>query len=482
MCVCKQDKRFVIDFLSPPARVDQVTAYCIAPRGNQCGGRNIISNWNSQYGRAIGAGVGKHEAWQRKLPQVCSLSDHPEEIEFVDANTDKEHPLAGVVLCLTSVLPEQRVSAIELLLSLIAVRGYETTDTSLFQTELATIASQMGAIHKFDLTSDVTHLLVGETNTPKYKFVARERPDVKVLKPEWIQALRESWMQGGDTDLRTLEEQYRLPTFSGLSICITGFEDSELQLLGYCSSLATADNHTVALRNHLEDTATAHGAEFRKDLTKSVTHLVSRNTEGQKYKFATQWNIKVVTMKWFNDSIERGMVLEETLYHPLLPAEQQGAGAWNRSIPTVRENTSSAETGSNPRPRKLRRMASAKLEHQNENIWGDIVGTGFEGSDPKKSKTSQQSNGGSAPAKDRPVLQEAKSFASATTFADTTEAQPAPRKQAPEPAANSHKGFLHGCYFFIFGFSSKQVRIVAIMVHGGKIRLTPCRQMCCASI
>lgn len=101
------------------------------------------------------------------------------------------------------------------------------TDFSI-QTELATIASQMGATHKFDLTSDVTHLLVGETNTPKYKFVARERPDVKVLKPEWIQALRESWMQGGDTDLRTLEEQYKLPTFSGLSICITGFEDSGL--------------------------------------------------------------------------------------------------------------------------------------------------------------------------------------------------------------------------------------------------------------
>lgn len=37
-------------------------------------------------------------------------SKHPEEIEFVDANTDKEHPLVGVVLCLTSVLPEQRVS------------------------------------------------------------------------------------------------------------------------------------------------------------------------------------------------------------------------------------------------------------------------------------------------------------------------------------------------------------------------------------
>lgn len=86
----------------------------------------------------------------------------------------------------------------------------------------------MGATHKFDLTSDVTHLLVGETNTPKYKYVARERSDVVVLMPEWIEAVRQSWIQGGDTDIKALEEQYKFPTFAGLSICITGFDDCEL--------------------------------------------------------------------------------------------------------------------------------------------------------------------------------------------------------------------------------------------------------------
>lgn len=102
------------------------------------------------------------------------------------------------------------------------------TNTSLrAQTDLATIACQMGATHKFDLTSDVTHLLVGEVNTPKYKFVARERADVVVLKPEWVEAVRQAWMQGEDTDIRALEEQYKLLTFTGLSICLTGFEDSE---------------------------------------------------------------------------------------------------------------------------------------------------------------------------------------------------------------------------------------------------------------
>jgi hypothetical protein len=115
----------------------------------------------------------------------------------------------------------------------------------------------MGAVHKYDLTSDVTHLLVGETNTEKYKFVARERSDVLVLVPEWIEAVRQSWMDGGDTDLHALEQKYRLPTFHGLSICVTGFEDrkcyqdwriKKISLLtrvqSFVSKLSTGNNHS----------------------------------------------------------------------------------------------------------------------------------------------------------------------------------------------------------------------------------------------
>ncbi|KAI9928125.1 hypothetical protein ASPWEDRAFT_131595 [Aspergillus wentii DTO 134E9] len=326
--------------------------------------------------------------------------------------SNKELPLAGVVLCFTSILPEQR-------------------------TDLATVASQMGAIHKFDLTSDVTHLIVGEINTPKYKFVARERSDVTVLKPEWIEAVRQSWMQGEDTDIRALEEHHRLPTFAGLSICITGFED-------------------MAFRNYVQNTAAANGAEFKKDLTKGVTHLVALNTEGQKYKFATQWNIKVVTVKWFSDSIERGMVLEETLYHPLLPQEKQGAGAWNRSLPAAKEKVPLNDSSSNPRPRKLRRIASAKLGDQNEGIWGDIVGTGFENTDLKGSRDSQPKSNGPVPSRSASVIQEAKSFASETTFPDAQGSH----QQTPEIASNRQDGFLQDCYFFVSGFSSRQTSVL----------------------
>lgn len=166
-----------------------------------------------------------------------------------------------------------------------------------------------------------------------------------------------------------------------------------------------------------------------------------------------------MTIKWFSDSIERGMVLEETLYHPLLPPEQQGAGAWNKSVPVVKEKPSGTDSSnpSNPRPRKLRRMASAKLEHQNEGIWGDIVGSGFENPDPKGSDGNQARKNAPVPKKAAPVLQEAKSFASATPSVEPQSQRP--REQVSDASANGLEGFLHGCFFFISGFSSKQVCI-----------------------
>ena len=90
---------------------------------------------------------------------------------------------------------------------------------------MAAIAEQMGAIHKLDLTSDVTHLIVGNVNTPKYQYVAKDRQDIKVLRPEWVAALRTSWMEGGETDVAALEEEHKLPAFAGLQICVTGFDD-----------------------------------------------------------------------------------------------------------------------------------------------------------------------------------------------------------------------------------------------------------------
>lgn len=83
----------------------------------------------------------------------------------------------------------------------------------------------MGAIHRYDLTMDVTHLIVGEYNTPKYRYVAKERPDVKPMTIGWIDAVRSLWIQDKEIDVHALEREHALPTFHFLKFSMTGCDD-----------------------------------------------------------------------------------------------------------------------------------------------------------------------------------------------------------------------------------------------------------------
>ena len=213
----------------------------------------------------------------------------------------------------------------------------------------------MGATHKLDLTSDVTHLIVGSISTPKYRYVAKDRPDIKVLQPSWIEAVRESWMEGSDVDVEALEREHRTPSFKDLQICVTGFQD-------------------IVLRNEIAHTAESHGATYHGDLTKDVSHLIAQKPEGAKYKAAKSWDLQVVSLKWFEDSIVRGMALDEKLYDPMMPAEEQGIGAF-KQLPNQRTSLGKRKSDGESQDaakKKLRRTASTRLESQSQDMWQDI--------------------------------------------------------------------------------------------------------------
>lgn len=213
----------------------------------------------------------------------------------------------------------------------------------------------MGATHRLDLTSDVTHLIVGDPDTPKYKFVARERSDVKCMLPSWIESLRAKWLEGGEINVVILEIEHKLPTFHGLRVCVTGFDDLEY-------------------RKRLEDHITDNGGEYRGNLTKDITHLIAKEASGQKFNYAAQWNIKTVSVEWLDQSLERGMILEESLYHLALPVSERGKNAWLRrtsSTTSLGKRSREQELGSG-NARKLRRTASARLSSQNLGLWADI--------------------------------------------------------------------------------------------------------------
>lgn len=118
-----------------------------------------------------------------------------------------------------------------------------------------------------------------------------------------------------------------------------------------------------------------NGGEYRANLTKDVTHLIAKQPAGQKYKYAMTWEIKTVAVEWLEQSLERGMILEEGLFNLLLPEQERGRDAW------IRKTTSSVSLGKRDRDddlapqnaRKLRRTASARLECHNDGLWTDIV-------------------------------------------------------------------------------------------------------------
>lgn len=88
--------------------------------------------------------------------------------------------------------------------------------------------------------------------------------------------------------------------------------------------------------------------------------------------------MKIVSLDWFEQSLERGMVLDEALYNPTLPHEERGKDAWIRienPSPALGKRVRDAEQPQplNPSRRKLRRAASTKLGSQGDALWAEIV-------------------------------------------------------------------------------------------------------------
>jgi len=92
---------------------------------------------------------------------------------------------------------------------------------------LQSAAREMGAATTLDLTLDVTHLVVnGNTSTAKYKYVAKSRPEVKVVTETFVQEARKIWMSGGMPDISALEDTHKAPALLGVHVSLTGFSTS----------------------------------------------------------------------------------------------------------------------------------------------------------------------------------------------------------------------------------------------------------------
>ncbi|OAR01687.1 hypothetical protein LLEC1_02200 [Akanthomyces lecanii] len=317
-----------------------------------------------------------------------------------DYSLDPTKPLLGIVVCCTSIPTEQR-------------------------TDIDQKVGELGGVHKYDLTPDVTHLIVGDYDTPKYRHVARERPDVRAMDAAWMDEIAELWRSDRAINVRQLDEKYKLrpldkcgrephaedkptPEQDSLLVCLTGFGDQ---------------------RDQIAERITANGARYTGDLTRKCTHLIVSAPEGKKFTAARAWGVRTVTLAWLDQSIERGMILDEAKFDPLLPPEEQGVDAWvkkdARRRSSGKRSRSSGSTAPEDGVRKLRKTASMKLSTQRNNLWDNILGR----SDSKEYSFSE----GRAEA---------------------------PSAVPEQPALVQPDGIFANCIFFIHGFRSQQTDIL----------------------
>lgn len=230
----------------------------------------------------------------------------------------------------------------------------------------------------------------------------------------------------------------------------------------YNRLLLQANLKKVAHRKELEGRITSNGGEYKGNLTKDITHLIAKAPCGTKYTYAGEWGIKIVSVEWLEQSVERGMILDEKLYSLMLPPEERGQNAW------IRRTASSASLGkraraeeSGPkRSRKLRRTASAKLSSQNIGLWTDIVSGPAEVEDNKPSEWDDKQKDCNPKIKvetsDRPGPRNetVKESPASEIFDEKT----ARTSSSFSPAGIGRKvGLFRGHRFFMYGFSERQV-------------------------
>lgn len=224
----------------------------------------------------------------------------------------------------------------------------------------------------------------------------------------------------------------------------------------------------VAYRKELEDLIIDNGGQYRGNLTKEVTHLIAKVPTGPKYTYAGQWGIKTVSVEWLEQSIERGMILEENLFHLLLPASERGRNAWIRKTGSISPLGKRARDDSGPiHSRKLRRTASAKLNSQTHGLWTDIAAAGTEIQGVKSNEWDDEQK------PDEPHAVFVKSGAQ-----PSFEAGPSIIKVGTQQGEKSDvekksiwdlsrpwqdEGMFQGKTFFVHGFNEKQVRTLMIV-------------------
>ncbi|WCJ44425.1 transcription coactivators [Euphorbia peplus] len=201
----------------------------------------------------------------------------------------------------------------------ILASGFETDE----KVKIEMMVTAMGG-HLFTrATLDIGFVIVKNVLAAKYKW------SINVLRKH---AVTVNWLYQCWAEHRVVpQESYRVLPFTGLLICVTRIPADE--------------------RKEIEKTITQNGGKYSAELTKACTHLICdisilqfhqviskdgkfyfldfwQAPEGDKYKVARRWgHIRIVSRKWFQQSIRRRTCLDEDCY-----SVQYGAVSSNKTV------------------------------------------------------------------------------------------------------------------------------------------------------
>jgi hypothetical protein len=135
-------------------------------------------------------------------------------------------------------------------------------------------------------------LIANTSMSPKYNVAVFRK--IPIVSRAWIDACCEY-------ELTYEYEKFPFKFFTDCVVCVTGFQLEE--------------------RKEIQEMVEKNGGKFRPDLEKDVvTHLIAKQTSGNeeptgpKYRHARMWGISVLSKKWVDDCVRRGVKLYECEY------------------------------------------------------------------------------------------------------------------------------------------------------------------------
>ena len=149
----------------------------------------------------------------------------------------------------------------------------------------------MGATVHFELSSSVTHLVVGEVQSNKYIVASEE--GIPTVTKDWVNYL---W------DISVNQLQPITPQSSNYEQLTSSFKSGIFHGCTISCSNVESDE-----KEQLAKMISSNGGTYATSMDKKkCTHLAMGGLGGEKFKYAKEWGLTIVKTNWIIDSVNKG--------------------------------------------------------------------------------------------------------------------------------------------------------------------------------